>query len=214
MSSNVNSKINFIHVGKSAGTSLLIALMKYEVDHEWLHCKNANEIILRKSLSDEYFLIPIRDPIERYISAFFYDYLIKYKKGLTGPGGLWREIYSEFENPSDLAEALTSPNPKLASLAASAFNASFLHIHLSLKWYVPQAIMYRFTKRNTFILDNNFLEDDLAEMLSRLGLGAEAIKLTRAREDYKDQLENYSAEMTDLAFKNLKSVLFEDYNVY
>lgn len=157
-----NSKLIHVHIGKCAGSSINLILQKFQLPFEELHCFDAN-VILRERLNNDdgtnLYLISIRDPVERFVSAFNWD---KYEKIIVNKTAnpLWNEIYKNFTSVNDLVEALSTSNCHRRELAHKAVSASFLHMHLSVSWYIPYDIIEFLPKERTFLVrTENFFND-------------------------------------------------------
>lgn len=208
--------LNFVHVGKCAGTSIETALQQMEIEYEGYHCFDANVRLKARldSSNDDFYLVTVRDPIKRFISAFYWDL---YEKRIindeVGPKGSWKSIFEAFATPNDLAESLSSSDRVLADLANHAVKESFLHMHLTLSWYLSVDLAKRLTSSNAFVVRAEHADSDFAgftkTVLGRTFTG----QLMREKSDYKNEISAYSTCLSDRAVMNLKKIYRDDYEV-
>ncbi|QEQ95873.1 sulfotransferase family 2 domain-containing protein [Neptunomonas concharum] len=128
-------KLHFLHIGKTGGTAIKHALSQLQ--------SNTVEVILHShqtSIKDipegENFILSVRNPIQRFISAFY----SRKRKGRPKYNNEWNsvevQVFTTFETPNDLAEALASindtPEKKLAITAMQQIE----HFKTMEKWYI------------------------------------------------------------------------------
>ncbi|WP_341938856.1 hypothetical protein [Marinimicrobium sp. C2-29] len=167
-------KIIFLHVGKCAGGTVLAQFHKKGILYEELHCGDAPAELKRCLDEDDgtnHYVISVRDPLSRFLSAFNFD---KYEKILKGKGVnnlLWNQIYNTFDSANHLCESYVGEDEELRQLAHKAFFRSHLHIHLTLSWYLPHTCLVKLPTNRATVVRTEFVETDLNTLFSRLGLG-------------------------------------------
>jgi hypothetical protein len=141
--------ISFVHIGKCGGTyvNTLLKIKEY-------HLNNKYE-------QNEYFIIWIRNPLKRFVSAFNYSfniintdtskldinnltldnclapYRIKFKMTHTYTfSKRYDYLIIFFKNPNDLAESLTSENIDIKNMAYELMNSKLEHIYNGIGWYL------------------------------------------------------------------------------
>ena len=209
--------IHFIHVGKCAGSSVMAALRNRNIEFKQYHCFDAN-ITLNKKLkqkNNSYYLLTVRDPIKRFISAFYYDY---YEKRLVtdevGPNGLWKEYYEVFKSPNEVAEALTSQDSMLKDLAESYIFNSRLHAEFSLSWYVSIKHIKYLTAKNCHVIRTEKADEDFLKFLQNSNVDLSGFNgLGREKQDYKHCIDSYNVTLSELGKNNLKNAYLQDYMV-
>ena len=210
-------RIYFIHVGKCGGTSIGKKLKQAGIPFKRLHCFNSNqqiENLISNQLDNSFFLIAVRDPINRYISAFYWDLYEKIIKQEKPPNPEWTEIYTHFQNPNSLAEALSSKNGLDRTLAFLALRASKLHMHLDLRWYLPIELAKTLNKTNCHAIPTEDLNNNVRHFAINYGIaGKRTGENISEKSNYKDSIPNYSAELSALVKKNLKLEFQENYKI-
>lgn len=106
MSNEVGASIFFIHVRKTGGGSIKIALRPFLESHRialWPHSKS-----LRQVPEGGKAILGIREPVSRFVSGFN----SRLRKGLPKNHNPWsddeRAAFERFQTPNDLAEGLAS----------------------------------------------------------------------------------------------------------
>jgi hypothetical protein len=209
--------IQFIHVGKCAGTSISLALRKCGLDFNEHHCFDANLVLptLLKSCNEHFYLLTVRDPVKRFISAFYWDY---YEKRVIndyqGPNGIWKDLYEIFSTPNEVAEALNSDDSILKNAAENFIFNSKLHSEFTLSWYIRLDTVKQLNRENCHVVRTERADIDFAKFLEKMNLEISNFSgLVREKEDYKHELEKYDVSLTVLGLKNLKDAYLDDYMV-
>lgn len=180
---------HFLHVGKCGGETVIKVLsdqrLKFTAYHVGTADRDIHDVILRQEERDA-FLIPLRDPCSRFISAFEWDL---YSKVLTRPekkakNGVWQRIFNMFRTANDVAEALSDTDPKRREMAELALHASKLHMQMDLGWYLPPALARRLPPDRTHLLRTQHLDTDLPAFLEALGLRSSG-PVPWTKSDYK-----------------------------
>ena len=167
-----------VHVGKCAGSTLNTCLHEAGVSFVELHGHGADkqlEAILDLGVSEINYIITIRDPISRFISAFWYDK----HRALTGQGPaitrleerLWTMVFTHFPHPSALAEGLESAQEGTRVLAAKAMSPQYRsHMGLGLSAYITPALIQRLPKDKAFLIRQEMAAVDIRMVFSAMGL--------------------------------------------
>nr|QFG74170.1 MAG: capsular polysaccharide synthesis protein [Megaviridae environmental sample] len=174
----------FIHVGKSAGSSY----------REILKLKKENIVHLKKPTPEQLdnanlIIIPIRNPIERFISAFNYVYkIINYDiSNLNKNSDLnntiapyhikhkiirgfaynknYNNLVNYFETPNKLGEALSNPNLKKKALELMTNPTE--HIFKSLGFYTNNGELIKKYHKKIFLICNN---NDFINLLQKFNI--------------------------------------------
>ncbi len=209
--------LRFIHVGKCAGTSVRKFLLAKDIEFQEYHCYDANVKLAERILGnnkDDFYLLTVRDPIRRYISAFYWDFYEKrIKSDSKGPHGIWTEIYNVFQSPNALAEALTSDDGALKTFAQSVFHKSRLHMEFTLAWYISPDLAEKLNKENTFVIRTESVNRDMTDYMKKYHDEPEIIKLPHEKADYKSSIPNYDESLSPKALQNIKNIYADDYRV-
>jgi hypothetical protein len=145
----IQPNISFIHIGKCGGTYIqsLINTKEY-------HLKNIYD-------KNEYFIIWIRNPLKRFVSAFNHSYSIintdTYNLSINNltldnclaPARIkfkmthdytfskrYDYLINFFKNPNNLAESLSSDNIDVKNMAHELMNSELEHIYKGIGWYL------------------------------------------------------------------------------
>ena len=185
-------KIAFIHIGKTGGTTiyhLLHNLFYNNIDkHEYVayHLEKNYE-------NDEYYIIWIRNPIGRFVSAFNQSYygihtniktidsfdiehcLIpnKMKKSMNQPYIFSREydlLMREFQSANELAESLTSVDETKREKAIRLMNREEEHIFKNIGWYLNNGDFLKNKKdKILFVGKTETMKEDIIQLSDILG---------------------------------------------
>jgi hypothetical protein len=161
-----------IHVGKCGGGAINKGLHRLGFDFIELHCGNANQEVQRllsNPRDQDLILVTIRDPIDRFISAFNFD---KYEKIVIAntANKVWQTIYDTFNSVEHLVQSLVSHHKKMRSLAWLAVTESFLHMHLGLSWYLPVDKINLIDNGRWFVIRQEHLVEDFNRFLLKAGV--------------------------------------------
>lgn len=210
--------IHLIHVGKCAGESVGKALEQHGLLFTEHHCGQANIDIADRVLAGEendFFVILVRDPVSRFVSAFEWDLLEKFiarEKPQDNP--LWLPVYETFDNANSLAEALTSPDAGLRAVADHAMRSSHLHMHYDLAWYLPPHIAERLSRKNAFAIRTEHINDDFARLLARVGVTKkDGFTVPFSKNGYHSRIPEHrrTGQLSDLAARNVRSYSLTSY---
>lgn len=211
-------KVIFVHVGKCAGGSLLAQFHENSISYNELHCGNSPTSLLKALEADDSrteYVISVRDPVSRFLSAFNFD---KHEKIIGGKGSnnaLWNEIYATFTSANHLCESLASSDPYLRNLAVKTFFDSNLHIHFTLSWYLPLSCLLRLPLDRTSIIRTEFVEHDLDRFLEKYSLGtSKKMRKDKDAKKFHDQLGiDDPLYLSDVSKVLLSSVYDADYRI-
>ena len=214
------TRIVLIHVGKCAGSSVILSLAGALTDRYVMYEMHTDIAarIIRDTLAgkdqDFIYLITLRDPIARFVSAYDWD-----KHSIFLPGRVKRQVirdhYSEFSHVDMLARALSSQDSARAERALEL--ARFAHMGMGQAWYMPLDVVEALPEGRTFLCETETLDRDLqrfAAMLDSRYL-AQQLTIPRDKADYKKAYakpeEVFGPPLSDLARRNLRILLDDDY---
>jgi hypothetical protein len=165
--------LHLIHVGKCAGESVQTALNQHKLYPKEHHCGSSNNDLAELILSGDpaaFFIVLIRDPVKRFVSAFEWDLWEKVLSRDEPPKfELWAQIYETFQTANDLAEALTSKDTAARTMADRAIRAGRLHMQMDLAWYLPPHVARKLTPENASAVRVENIVDDFNALVERLG---------------------------------------------
>jgi hypothetical protein len=202
--------LKFIHIGKCVGTTLMqnLKLKKYHLTRNY--CDNENYIIW------------IRNPLKRFVSAFNFSYALintntdKLNKNnlsfenCLAPVRIYYKMTNDhtftkrydylinyFQNPNHLAESITSEDLDKKQLALELMNSEEEHIYKGIGWYLYNG---------TFIEDNydkiifvgsiENMDNDLSKLSNFLNIKVDNKKI-------KENKNKNDVFLSDKAIKNL-----------
>jgi hypothetical protein len=207
--------LTFIHIGKTGGTTIqkILNLKQYHL------IKNYN-------LKNK-FIIWVRNPIARFVSAFNMSYInVNFKKFIKNTNDLgcknvllkrridWflskknNFIFSQrydtlinfFKTPNNLAEGLSSDNKLTRKKAEELMNHNTLgHIYRGIGWYLNNGKFVKNHNNKIFFVGK---QETMNEDIEKLG-----ILLKKKIVDNKSRVNNYSTEeskyLSPLAIENI-----------
>ncbi len=210
------NNITFIHIGKTGG-SYLIDLLGIDTSDKakYRHICNKPELDHKRK-----YITWIRNPIERFVSAFNYSYSalkqdvssitvfnlktclipdVMKKRYINKTKYLFSKSYDEsmffFETPNKLAEALSSTDPALKKRALDLMNSDIQHIHKGLGWYLYNGGFIKKLKQNILFVGKMETMDEDAERLFKL-LNKNYVKKPKVRENiYINKEAKYLSEL-------------------
>ena len=160
-------KIHYLHIGKTAGTTIKDFIKKHNEIGENKIIAHPHEIVLARIPAEDTYFFSIRDPITRFKSAFY----SRKRKGQPRILVEWTKnetvAFQTFEHANDLAEALYEET----DLGLKAFNAmqSITHIK-SFQYQWVHSFEYLKRRPPFFILKQETLNEDMKALQVKLGL--------------------------------------------
>jgi hypothetical protein len=208
--------ISFIHIGKTGGTTIDYILRNKLTNYKEIHQYNNYS-------NNEKFILWIRNPIRRFVSAFNHSYYgvntdlktIKsfdldhclipgWMKNSINKSYIFSEYYDslikEFKNANHLAESLTSEDLEIKRKAIDLMNCDMEHINKGIGWYLHNGKFIENNHNNIlFVGTTENMKDCINKLSIKIGINLdENIKL---RENvYLDKSMNY---LSDVAIKNI-----------
>jgi hypothetical protein len=166
--STADSRVHFLHIGKTGGTALGHALNAFGSRNIQLH---GHAVRLPDIPVGDKVFFCLRDPITRYVSGFY----SRLRKGRPRYQGAWTEgeaaAFARFDTADDLARSLFSQD-QAASAAAHRAMREIGHVRTSIwDWLISPAYLRSRAPDIVFIAQQEWLADDAAALAGRLGLG-------------------------------------------
>lgn len=208
--------ISFIHIGKTGGTTI----------HTLLNCKitNYKEYHMVKNYNNkEQYIIWIRNPISRFVSAFNHAYygvytdphtinhfdlnhcLIPYmmkmakKKAFTF-SKVYDELFKSFSSANELAESLTSTDEVIAARAKLLMKREEEHFFKGIGWYLNNGKFVENRNNKIFFVGKlETMKEDIDALALKLGITLDSD--SKLRENvYIDKSMKY---LSPLAIQNI-----------
>jgi len=218
----------FIHIGKCGGT-YVNKVLNIDEYHDYerkgiIKGKYKKNIVGLNYQDSDFFIIWLRNPIRRFVSAFWYAYdvvsqdinefengnistknslapwnsYLKFTKGFAFSREYDKLIVS-FNNPNELAESLNSPNITTRKRAHKLMNHPEQHINNSIGWYLQNGnFIKKYKNKIVFVGCLENIDNDLNKLGDILNTKFKKISAQR------NNMKNYSKFLSPLAIKNIK----------
>jgi hypothetical protein len=202
--------VHFLQIPKTGGTAVRNALKGYEIagDHEIVFHKH--KFLLNDVPRGEKFFFFLRDPIKRFVSAFYY----RQSKGKPPSNDPWKPreelAYARFSTPNELALALSSDDLERRAAAVDAMK-SLAYINEP-HWAMFKSEFYFLSRKSDilFIGFQDTLNDDFA-LLKRILNLPEEVRLPEDEAASNRNTAQVDRRLDEQAFRNLRTWYARDY---
>ena len=167
--------IVLIHVGKCAGESLKNSLRSdfstYSKVIEY-HIFDSNFLIEDllskiKPTNNVYFVICIRDPVMRWVSAYNYEsHLYSIRKLFYAPSCV-RYYFAKFTNLDILIDRLSDSDPEAITFA-HYHHLGFGHMAMGFSWYLPLTLIKRLPINKTYLIQLDNIDQEYDNLRIKL----------------------------------------------
>lgn len=205
-----------LHIGKCAGGTIQLYLSKLSINSKIIHLLMGDtEIDVKLIEKSKYIFIPVRDPINRY-NSIFYFYKMKYdEKREIGQKEkeswiILNKVFKRFETSNQLAEALNSDNIEDKNLALSFFSNCH-HCITSFKQYLSDEVIEIIKNKKFFIIRTEYLNDDFKEICSHFKKDFHIIQKNPIHRHNTNKYNN-NKSLSQQSIINLKKQLKSDYD--
>jgi len=169
-------KVNFLHIGKTGGTALRVALgIRSDgllLTPDYIIKFHDHSVRLDDVARGEKIVFGIRDPVARFVSAF-YSRLRRGRHGTNSWKPAEREALERFRTPEALALGLSSLNADEKSSAEAAM-CSILHVRHGLPYWLSNvAALQARSSDIAYVYHQQTLETDFENLKRLLHLPAE-----------------------------------------
>ncbi|MEX0289518.1 MAG: sulfotransferase family 2 domain-containing protein [Flavobacteriaceae bacterium] len=202
--------VHFLHIGKTGGTALKYAIKGHSKSKDYFIKGHLHQFHLDNVPKGEKFFFCIRDPKDRFTSAF-YARMREDKPRFYLP---WNQgeaqAFSIFKTPNELAEALSSSDDKLRSSAKDAMS-TIGHIRESYwKWFRNETYFMERMPDLVHVCHLETIKDDLEVLKEKLSL-SENLQLPGKGINSHSSPETLDKTLSPLALANLRSWYARDY---
>lgn len=162
--------VHFFHIGKTGGTAIRHALEGHLVTARYVIRLHPHGERLRSVPAGERVVFFVRDPLSRFVSAFY----SRMREGRPRYYHPWtpdeRAVFTQFETPNQLALALDDPDPARKELALRGMNC-IQHVKNGY-WELFESEEYFLSRLPDlfFIGFQESLADDFQALKAKLGL--------------------------------------------
>ena len=206
--------IHFIHIGKTAGTALKHAIgIKGRVyqNEQYLIIGQRHSFTLKDVKIGEKCFFILRDPINRFVSAFY----ARKRKGMPRIYNEWtrdeRKAFTNFSTPNALAKSIYSKNKIERKKAVHAMR-SIRHIKSSYwKWFFDKKYFLSRKDDIIFIGNQENLSEDFNKLKNTLKLPSK-MKLPDDPIKMHKNPDKIDKKLDETAMKNLKLWYKKDYD--
>lgn len=217
--------LNFIHVGKCGGTSVMYNFIQNGIYLKQYHLERPNN----EAFQQKFFLLWIRNPLSRFVSAFYHA-----KNTLQGDGSLipyrknkksivfsetFDKLISGFETANDLALHLSRGHLSDRKNAMDCIFSGEEHILKGLGYYTNNGDFIHKNKNRIFVGRLEHFEQDLKYFIEsklKIPFKIQADEKIRENKNYNDKtlsqeaIDNLIAFYKDSDYKALKTCLDYD----
>jgi hypothetical protein len=201
---------HFIHIGKTGGTAIKYVMKSYPSTDSYEIFIHNHKTVLRDIPEGEKVFFFLRDPVKRFVSAFY----SRKREGRPRLYNPWtqgeREAFGRFETPRALAEALSSDDMEYRESAQRAMG-EIGHIKSSYwDWFEDENYFRSRIDDILFIGFQESFEEDFETLKSILKLPAQA-QLPQDDINTHRNPESVDRYMSESAVENLERWYSKDY---
>lgn len=194
-------QIFFVHIGKTAGTTLETIFNHYKLYYNNIHCE-------KPPYHPNYrYIISIRDPISQTVSAFNWRYHLLVNKNnwksFSPEYQYEKEILRKYKTINNISEKLYHKNGKVNARVHQELREVY-HIKLGTSYYLKELLENLQSSQIVGVITTENLEKDLQEHLQMSSVNIKTNKMSSSK-------HNYSTYLSELGRKNLRKFLDCDY---
>lgn len=200
-----------IHIGKCGGSNLVYKFRElHDITIPHIHVRKPD---IRDIQNSDHVCILIRNPINRYISIFYFYYEI-YERNKTD--SIMKEIFDIFPTAEELAINLFSNDNKKRELCLSAFK-HILHLRCNHAFYLTPQVIDAMKSKRVFIIRQEHYNDDFRKYYDflRCKYNINHDKYNNFIENKYNNTDKYNNKKTlsKISIENLKKIMSDDYLV-
>ena len=188
--------IYIIHIGKCGGGSLKQELKKKNKDFKGCHCKKP---IIKEKFK---YIILIRDPINRFISAFNWKMFKCTTKEVNKNNINEIEGYKYWNDINNFAENLYDKNGNINDMALKLIENSN-HLHFDINYYLEEILPFC-NRNNCDIIRYEYYHNDISKVFNIESISSKSHVYTKP----------YNKYISDKGIENLRKFLEKDYNCF
>ncbi len=192
------TKFVFVHLGKTGGSSVISMLKKHKFNFEIVHIQQVKFDPLKK------YVLLIRNPIKRFVSAFNWRYFLLVDD-------ICKKNWSFSTKPATRNEILLlkkykTPNNLAENIANFDYEKDYIHhINENYEFYFQEFFLShsQFSFQNIFVMNTESLQEDFQKLF---GINEQ---LSREKNN-----PNYNCVLSLKAVENLNMFLHKDIEIY
>lgn len=200
--------VHFIHVSKTGGTALQIALYKHAVTKRYALELHTHSTKLRDIPVGEKVIFFLRDPVTRYVSGFY----TRWRHGRDNSPWTPKEekAFKQFDTPNKLALALSSEDPEEKQSAIQAMRG-IGHINTPIvKWFESQEYFLSRLDDIFFFGFQETLNEDFERLKAKLGT-PKKVQLPSDDRNAHRTPDGFDKKLHEKAVENIKAWYAKDY---
>lgn len=197
--------VHFIHIGKTAGTSIKVALdyRKLTFTSGYVLVLNDHGFKINHVKDDEKVFFVVRDPLTRFVSGFY----SRYRMGQPRIYNPWlpreKEAFELFSTPNQLGEALSSKDNKVRNGAVKAMK-SIGHVYTSYwDWFINENYLLDRMDSIVWVGRQEQLSKDFKIFKNRFHL-PDHVSLPESAMKRHSNRDSFDKNLCKLAAKSLK----------
>ena len=195
----MNNKLYFIHIGKCGGLSIRKALR----DNNISNFLNDDRFIAheKKPVIDNNlkYLINIRHPIDRLVSAFRYRYSVLIERKTENPKNNFEiEVLNKYKNINNIAQNLDDDKVKEDFLNVH-------HVRYNISFYLKEFLEKIDPKNIEFVFKQETLNEDLAKFFNT------KLKIRTNNFSTQNKTISKSTPLTQKSLENLRKFCKEEF---
>ena len=203
-------KVHFLHIGKTGGSAIKFALKGHQRTKNYVIHLHEHHFRLDNIPKGEKLFFGVRDPVDRFISAFY----SRKREGKPRYAALWseeeKEAFNRFETPNELALALSVKDDIVKSEAIRAMR-SIAHVKDSYwDWFVSETYFLERMSDVLFVCEQENLENDFKRLKDILSL-PKHIELPKDSYQAHANPKDIDKKLESQAVINLKRWYSKDY---
>ena len=203
--------VHLVHVPKTGGTVLKHALREYRLWNGGTIVLHGHDTGLGDVPPGDRVMFFLRDPLTRFVSAFY----SRQRKGYPRFNGSWkpgeREAFERFQTPNELARTLSSSDRAQRELAWSAMG-NIQHLRSTLTWLESEAYLRSRLEDIFYIGFQETLDRDFEGLKRKLGLPVE-LRLSGDEVEAHRNPARLDCRLDDLGVGNLREWYEADWRV-
>jgi Sulfotransferase family len=203
--------VHFLHINKTAGTSIKVALNRYKFSGKYSLILHDHDTTLNDIPQNEKIFFFLRDPVSRFISGFNTRLREGYPRNKAPHSSGEKTAFNQFLTPNELALALSSENDQIKKAACEAMEKIG---HVKTKywdWFDAEETLLRRREDILFLGYQETFAEDFNRLVKKLGF---TVKITFPQNDIDTHRTppNMSKRIDPEAIENLKKWYFSDYH--
>ena len=226
--------ICIIHVGKCAGESIIETMKKIFPNTSAhileYHVFDANKLIqqaITKTSNDPliHWIILTRDPAERWVSAFNWDYHTFGANSYFYSHPIAKDCFKRFQRCSDLIKGLQQGD-EVAVDFSRFHHLAYGHIAMGQSWYLTESLIQLLKPERTSVIRTEHIAQDLEACITKISAQVKDLRLDQQnkipiihtknnyQQRYKPGTFDRPGEIDSQQLEYLQDFLKEDYQIH